>query len=113
MKLSNESCSRIAASLDFTKPAGLEAADQKFLAAKIRAALHGSGVNPLDFGCLWIALIDRETEQELSNRLLYAEDGPNLVFDVTEFWNRRHRLVCRRARRESAVLDLAADVGRL
>ena len=82
MKLSNEACRRIAASLDFTKPAGLEAAGQKFLAAKIRAALHGSAVNPLDFGCLWIALIDRDTGHELTNRRLYVEDCPDLTFTV-------------------------------
>ena len=51
---------------------------------KLRDALSGGGVNPLEFGCRWIALVDRETGQELTNRLLYVEDGPDLNFDVIE-----------------------------
>jgi hypothetical protein len=44
-------------------------------------ALRGD-VDPRALGLEWVALVDRTTTAELTNRLRYVEGGPDLVFDV-------------------------------
>jgi hypothetical protein len=45
-------------------------------------AISGDDVDPVRLGLKWVAIVDRDTMEELSGRQLYGKVGPALVFDV-------------------------------